>query len=257
MVQWPTFENNRPAPAKLSDAMALYAHVKHLTGRVIQMGCADGRATSQLAREVFPELVQAVDLWHESAAPLTNDSTTLAPGRSDDYQTFLRNLFILTRGNFWAHRCTACSYLMRDRSPIKFCQIYTKHDYDSLKAELEQLLPLVVPGGIICGEISPATVQPGQQIGLEQALREFLPGFRSAANFWWWRKEQPTPTLGGFGARLRRRLAPRRLKQQTLDQLRTTTPALYNHLQDWWWRRQARKRMRNWAAQLTLGKDGR
>ena len=80
--------------------------------------------------------------------------------------------------------------------------------------------------------------------GVERAVKELLPGYRNDGNFWWWRNGSPTPPLGRLPTRLLRRFGPKALKRKLSDWLKKGDSKLSATVQDWWWRRQARNRMR-------------
>ena len=109
-------------------------------------------------------------------------------------------------------RCSAIELrLLEHRSPVRFAHIDASHDYSSVKAELLSILPLVVDGGVLCGDDfeDGATPVDGLDGGVERAVREVLPGCRNDGNFWWWQKGRPPPPLGNLARRLRRRVLPR------------------------------------------------
>lgn len=251
LVSTPEFHENWYHMGKIRALLSAFEHVRDLSGRVIEIGCWEGKSTSFLTRACWPNVLQAVDTWAGNQDEAADHPSAIAARERDVSAAFLRNMFVLTRGHFQAHRIRSMDYLAADRSPVKFCHLDASHDYRSVKAEIEAVLPLVVSGGILCGDdFENASLQnptPGMDGGVERAVRELLPGFRNDGNFWWWRKGVETPSLGGRLARLRRRFAPAELKRLVASRAEAITPSLFNAARDWWWRRQARRRMKRQA----------
>jgi hypothetical protein len=244
LVHHPSFRNPYSRTSNSEALSTCFEHAKWLSGRTIQIGCGEGRSTSLLAREAWPNTLHAVDTWDDGLRGSDSKIDSAGSWEGSSYRTFLQNMFVLTRGNFHAHRSSITSYLASDSSPIKFCHICGERDLESLRSTVQQLLPDMVAGGILCLEDCE---------GAEEIARDILPGFRAKAQFLWWKKDSPTPSLGGRAKRLFKRLALSKLKQSAVDDLRYVAPSTFDALQDWWWRRQARKRMQSWAAGLEKG----
>jgi beta-1,4-mannosyl-glycoprotein beta-1,4-N-acetylglucosaminyltransferase len=253
LITRPVFHENWYHMGKIRALLSTFVHAKALKGRVIEIGCWEGKSTSFLARSCRPDTLHAVDTWGGCSDEHPEHPSVIAAQQRDVYHDFLRNMFVLTKGNFQAHKMRSLEYLASDRTPVKFCHLDASHDYQSVKAELEAILPLVVSGGILCGDdfenASMQNTQPGMDGGVERAVRELLVGFRNDGNFWWWRKDAVTPPLPSRITRLRRRFNLSQLKSSVADKVERFTPGLYHALQDWWWRHQARKRMRTLAKQ--------
>ena len=93
-------------------------------------------------------MVHAVDTWAGSPGEI---SAGLAAGR-DVYTTFVGNVAELTRGNVDPHRQDWRSYLDSDRGPVRFVHIDAEHTYREVADTIEAVRPLMVAGGIICGD---------------------------------------------------------------------------------------------------------
>jgi len=60
------------------------------------------------------------------------------------------------------------------------------HDYTSVRRTIESLMPLVTPGGLLCGNDFLTATQDRKDLsgGVERAVRELLPGFEESCNLW-------------------------------------------------------------------------
>ena len=218
IVGKPLFSDGRHRTCDPSALAEAFQHTRAISGRVIALGCGDGRITHGLARESCPDIVRAIGTWNAKA-----------------YRAFLRNMFVLTRGNFQAHRIRSDEYILSDSSPVKFCFFDTDGDHESFKSDLARILPLLVPGAILCG---------GDFRNGRRAVEELLPGHRADGDFWWWRRGAPTPPPGGPAVRFWRRFGPKQWKRRLGDALKSGDSEILVAVRNWWWRRRARGRMR-------------
>lgn len=246
VVQEAEFHEDWYPVYKLRGMVFAFGLTHGLSGRIIEIGCWEGRSTSYLARAAWPDLVNAVDTWEGNDAESDDHPSVVAAKQRNVFRTFLRNMFVLTRGNVRPQRMRSTKYLETDRTPIRFAHIDASHDYPSVKTELLSIVSLVVDGGILCGDDfgDGAILPAGLEGGVERAVREILPGYRNDGNFWWWQKGRPTPPLGGLLRRLSRRVQPAEWKRNLLDRFERNAPNLHAAAVDWWWARQARKRLR-------------
>lgn len=149
----------------------LYERVKDLPGDVVEVGCWEGRSTIALAAACKPYPVQAVDTWNGSPGEV---SAELARER-DVYATFLAN----TEGlNITPHRMGWRDYFASHPDPVRFIHIDAEHSYLEVKENIEAVLPLMVSGGVICGD--DAHHPPVQQAVLETLGNAYL-----MATLWW------------------------------------------------------------------------
>ncbi len=147
--------------------------VAHLNGRIVEVGSWQGRSTCALANAVHPEVVHAVDTWRGSPAEI---SEVLARGR-DVYEEFAANIEYHTAGNVAPHRMGWRDYFSADDSPIKLVFIDAEHSYVEVRDNIAAALPLMVPGGIVCGD--DAHHPPVQRAVLEQ-----FPNADRVASLW-------------------------------------------------------------------------
>ena len=79
-------------------------------------------------------------------------SAELAAER-DVYETFTRNVQALTHGNVVAHRMGWREFFGSVRwGQCKLIHIDAEHTYNEVYDNITAVLPLMVPGGIICGD---------------------------------------------------------------------------------------------------------
>jgi len=114
----------------------------------------------------------------------------IAAQERDVFLRFAVNIKALTKCNVRPFIMTSMDFLSKFKYPVKFCHIDASHDYPSVRAEILRLMPLMVPGGVICGDDFQTSNMTCTHLqgGVERAVRESLPGFRSVDNFWYWRK---------------------------------------------------------------------
>jgi SAM-dependent methyltransferase len=177
-----------------AEQLATLVQVSRLTrslgGTIVEIGCWEGRSTSALANACHPETVWAVDTWLGNIDEDPDHPSVRAARARDVYATFLQNVAALTRGNVQPIRADCHAFLASHPLPVKFCHIDASHDYSSVERTIAALLPLLVPGGVLCGDdfLFAHAGRTDLQGGVERAVRELLPGFDSVGNFWYWRR---------------------------------------------------------------------
>ena len=127
---------------------ALARSTDELAGDVVEVGSWQGRSTCALARAVHPAVVHAVDTWEGSPGEV---SAALAVGR-DVFAEWSHNVATLTAGNVQAHRMGWREYFEANRAPVRFCFIDATHTYREVRDNLEAVMPLMVAGGVVCGD---------------------------------------------------------------------------------------------------------
>lgn len=149
--------------------------VAHLDGSIVEVGCWTGRSTVALANAVHPEHVRAVDTWNGSPGEI---SEQLAAER-DVYEAFARNVEDCTGGNVDPYRMDWRTYFAEHSDPVKFCHIDAAHTYDEVADNIRAVLPLLVPGGIICGD-------DNHHPPVQHAVLDTLGNATIEATLWWW-----------------------------------------------------------------------
>lgn len=122
--------------------------VSHLPGLIIEFGSWEGRSTVALANAVYPAGVCAVDTWQGSPDEL---SGPLAAER-DIHAQFLANIEAMTKGNVVPFRSDWRDFVPTIDEPVAFCFIDAEHSYKEVKDNIDAMLPLMTPGGIMCGD---------------------------------------------------------------------------------------------------------
>lgn len=154
----------------------LAASVADLDGDIVEVGCWEGRSTVALANAVRPDKVHAVDTWQGSPAEISAD---IAAGR-DVFATFLGNVTELTDGNVVPHCMGWREYFADHHKPVRFIHIDAEHTYREVFDNITAVLPLMVPGGVICGD-------DVHHPPIQQAVFETLGGVGVTATLWHWR----------------------------------------------------------------------
>ena len=150
--------------------------VQHLSGAIIEVGCWTGRSTVALARAVDPETVHAVDTWAGSPGEISSE---LAAER-DVFAQFARNIQNMTNGNVHAHRLGWREFFKVFDGPTKFCHIDAEHSYLEVAENIEAVLPLMVPGGVLCGD-------DAHHGPVMSAVMDTLGSCAREASLWVWR----------------------------------------------------------------------
>jgi predicted O-methyltransferase YrrM len=172
-----------------------------LEGAVVEFGSWEGKSTCALANAVSPDVVIAVDTWQGNTDESPDHESVGIARERDVHETFIANIASLTKGNVMPV-VQDCHEFMRDFSePVKLCHIDACHDYQSVKRSIERVLPLVVSGGVLCGDdiVFANSSRADLDGGVERAVSESLPGYKSSGNLWYWvrpvvdaRQQQPT-----------------------------------------------------------------
>jgi predicted O-methyltransferase YrrM len=146
-----------------------------VTGAVIEVGCWEGRSTCTLANVAYPQMIHAVDTWEGSPGEI---SEGLAKERNV-FATFVENIQQLTFGNVQAHVMSWQDYFERFPNPVRFIHIDAEHTYEQVRDNIETVLPLLVPGGVICGD-------DAHHPPVISAARDVLGDITIDMSLWWW-----------------------------------------------------------------------
>ncbi len=167
---------------------ALCADAMHSSGDVMEIGCWEGRSTVALANSCYPATLLAVDTWRGSEDENSNHSSVRAARQRDVYGQFMRNIGALTLGNVQPIQQDCHAFLETSHSPVRFAHIDASHDYVSVSRTIRALRPRIVKGGVLCGSdfLTASACRTDLHGGVERAVRELLPGFKTASNLWWW-----------------------------------------------------------------------
>ena len=172
----------------------LAKQVTNLNGSIIEIGCWEGKSASYLANSVYPEILICNDTWQGNVeeTKVTGElhiSEKIAKER-DVYSVFLENMNTLTKKNYTVVKEDCLVWLKSYSDPVKFCHIDASHEYASVYKTIALILPNVVEGGVLCGDdfLSAGKHRRDLQGGVERAVEELLPNFKSIGNLWYWVK---------------------------------------------------------------------
>lgn len=153
-------------------------HVKH----VAEIGCWMGRTTVALAENCPNGTIYAVDTWEGSEEHVNE--------LKDKPKRWLADQFLFHVGDKLLHSKKVCpiqsdsvaaarwfqnvnnSMWWDNAEPLKFDMIFldASHDYESVKADIQAWLPLLAPGGLLCGHDYKPTWD-----GVVRAVNELIP----------------------------------------------------------------------------------
>ena len=151
------------------------ASVASRSSMIVEVGSWKGRTTRTLATHTTG-LVMAVDTWGGSIAfepSLRIDS--------DVFNEFSENLRGLR--NVWPIPCTslhAASLLTRVGARFDLIFLDADHEYESVRDDINAWMPLLSPGGILCGHDYTAPPHPG----VKQAVDELVGAVNIIDTIW-------------------------------------------------------------------------
>jgi predicted O-methyltransferase YrrM len=177
---------------QLERLVSAFARVRYVAGAVMEIGCWEGKSTIALANACYPDILDAVDTWAGSADEDPQHPTVLIAAQRDVYAQFLKNVKALTRGNIRPVRNDCHNVLSTWSQPLKFVHVDASQDYRSVWRTLLACVPLLVPGGVLCGDDFETADLTRTDLdgGVERAVREVLPAFERQHNFWLWQKPE-------------------------------------------------------------------
>ncbi len=184
-VETPTFHEDWYSDQQRTLLVRLCRYARDLPGAVMEIGCWEGKSTIALANTCHPEVLLAVDSWLGNLTEPDHPTVEILT-RRDVFQTFIDNVGRLTFGNVEVHRADCFDFLSTFDQPVKFCHVDAAHDFASVRRTLEHLKPLVVPGGVLCGDDHASAHKDRADLdgGVERACKETFPAYISMENFW-------------------------------------------------------------------------
>lgn len=165
-------------PESQSVLARLVADVEHVPGLIVEVGAWEGRSTIALANAAWPRRIQAVDTWAGSPGEISSE---LAAGR-DVFAQWKLNIEHFTQGNVTPWKMGWRKYLSFIDVPVALAFIDAEHTFIEVKENVEAFLPLMMPGGVICGD-------DAHHPPVQQALEELfgLDNVEVGATVWIWR----------------------------------------------------------------------
>lgn len=159
--------------ATLTQLTQLVAEREHLDGAIIEFGSWEGRSTIAIAEGTEQDVI-AVDHWRGNPG----DHLTEPRAREEDiYARFRKNTAHLP--NIVLAVMAIEDFMASWSGPIKFLHIDADHNFEPVKAQIEWAKPLMISGGIMCGDDF-STTWPG----VVQAVTETLPDHRVERVMW-------------------------------------------------------------------------
>lgn len=191
----PEFNEIWYSDSQCDNIAELIKQTADIKGLNIEIGCWEGKSTIALANACFPEFLYCNDTWEGNieeakVTGLSHPSVEIISKR-DVFGTFNNNMKNETKGNYIIIKKDCHDWLISIKEEIKFVHIDASHDYFSVKKTILEILPNLVYGGILCGDdfLSAGMNRLDLYGGVERAVRELLPGFKSIDNLWYWKNE--------------------------------------------------------------------
>lgn len=189
------FNENWYSENQITDLIKLLKSVKDLNGKIVEIGCWEGKSTINLANNCYPEMLICNDTWlgnvNESKITGITHITELILKERNVYNTFVNNMNNNTRQNYIIVKEDCIEWLKRFEGFIKFIHIDASHEYESVFETIKLVLPKMVKGGIICGDdyLNANINRTDLHGGVERAVKEVLPNHNNIGNLWYYINE--------------------------------------------------------------------
>jgi len=151
---------------------------------IIEIGCAYGRSTRAIADNQAAGIIYSVDTWAGSADELATNHADFQYLHGDfAFTEFCENLWQpIAAGKIIPlrmHSANAAALLARKEIRADFIFIDGAHDYESVKADITNFLPLLAPGGIFAGHDYDENWP-----GVMRAVNQLLPSATPLGRIW-------------------------------------------------------------------------
>jgi len=189
------FNENWYSEKQINDLVNLLTTIKDIDGKIIEIGCWEGKSTINLANNCFPEILICNDTWlgnvQESIVTGVTHITEEIIKERDVYSTFINNMDNYTQKNYIIVKEDCIEWLKKYEGLIKFIHIDASHEYESVFETIKLVLPKMVKGGIVCGDdYENAHINRlDLQGGVERAVKETLPNHNNINNLWYFINE--------------------------------------------------------------------
>lgn len=159
--------------ASLEEITRMVRERANLGGAIIEFGAWEGRSTIAIALGT-EEPVLAVDHWRGNPGDRHTEPFAAA---EDIHARFLEN----TRDypQIRAVRLPTEEFMATWTEPIKFLHIDADHTYEAVRDQIEWAKPLMVEGGVMCGDDYAASWP-----GVVQAVNQTLPAHHVHRVMW-------------------------------------------------------------------------
>lgn len=189
------FNENWYSDTQINELVKLVKKVKDIDGKIIEIGCWEGKSAISLANNCFPEVLICNDTWlgniQESAITGVTHITEIILKERDVYNIFINNMNNNTQKNYIIIKEDCIEWLKNFEGFIKFVHIDASHEYKSVFETIKLILPKMVKGGIICGDdyINAHINRTDLHGGVERAVKEALPNHKHIDNLWYFINE--------------------------------------------------------------------
>ena len=146
---------------------------QHLDGAVIEFGAWEGRSTIAIASGTSDDVI-AVDHWRGNPG---DEHTEPFAEAEDIYARFRSNTAHLP--NIVPAVMDVDQFMAQFAGSIKFLHIDADHNYQPVRDQIEWAKPLMVDGGIMCGDDYSSNWP-----GVVQAVNECLPAHHVETVMW-------------------------------------------------------------------------
>lgn len=119
-------------------------------GKFIEIGSFEGKSTVFIANKIYPAKLHAVDTWAGGdEAPYEKMKYATTP--IEDH--FDHNIAVATQGNVVKHKMTwELFFDVLEKIDIAFIYVDGPHDYPAVTKTLQVVEPMMVWGGVMCGD---------------------------------------------------------------------------------------------------------
>jgi predicted O-methyltransferase YrrM len=117
-------------------------------GLIVEFGAWEGRSSAALANAAYPRVVHSVDPWDGRGHPMSEEIAS----RRDIGAQWQANMDAHTKGNVVGHKMGWREFLPQIKDPVGLCFIDADHSYREVFDNIAAMVPLMAPGGIMCGD---------------------------------------------------------------------------------------------------------
>jgi hypothetical protein len=119
-------------------------------GKFVEIGSFEGKSTVFIANKIYPEKLHAVDTWAGGeSAPYEKMKYATTPIENH----FDHNIAVATQGNVIKNKMGwELFFAIMESIDIAFIYVDGPHDYPSVTETLKVVSPMIVKGGVMCGD---------------------------------------------------------------------------------------------------------
>jgi len=155
--------------------LPMFLNRRGLVGRGAEIGVADGRFSERILRTWKGRELVSIDPWKEAPAEEYVDVSNLSQAEHDEFYAKTRRRLAQfgERSSIWRMTSEEAAARVTPHS-FDFVYLDARHDYESVKRDLELWYEKIRPGGVFAGHDYRDGVFPQGVFGVKSAVDEFF-----------------------------------------------------------------------------------